>query len=160
MNGLQPRPKIVQMVKTVTGKGEVHLEGPVSAAVLEPLRLNEGMNCFRPPLKQLQALISLSRQPDGLVFLSRHGHTIVSYLTFQKSDFPWWRKRWFPQLLELGALETDPEWRKKGVTSALLAAIFCNPAYAYFEDFIVFSIQSAYYWDIDRTGLSPWPPIK
>ncbi len=139
-----------------TALGRLHIRGPVKPEDLEKYRLAEGLCCFRPPARQHQSLVDLARQDDGLVFTATVADFIISYVTFQKPDYPWWQKRCFPQLLELGSIETDPSWRKMGISTALMEGVFDNPDFTYFEDFIVIAVQFIQSWDLKNTGMSPW----
>lgn len=149
-----PYDSIDKTMKTALGK--LQIRGPVNSDQLALYKLAEGLNCFRPACRQHQALVELSGQSDGLVFTASLAHTIVSYVSFQKPDYRWWQDRCFPQLLELGSIETDPSWRNMGLTKALLDSIFNNPDFTYFEDFIIIAVQFIQSWDLKNTGLSPW----
>ena len=145
------------------------ISGPVSPEKLKKLKPADGLNALRPAEKQHEALMELALSDDGMVFVcvditasagikenDRCIGTIVSYVAFQKSDFPWWQNNSFPELIELGAMETDPRWRRIGLTSALLGALFNNPDFSFFEKMVVFTLQTSFNWDIRGTGLSPW----
>ena len=140
----------------VTAGGRIRLGGPLSPDRLNRCRLAVGLNCFRPASRQHHALVTLAQAPDGLIFATCLDDTIVSYAAFQKSDFPWWRKRSFPELLELGALETDPAWRGIGLTTSLLQILFDNRQFIYFEQMVVFTMQTVCNWDLTGSGMDPW----
>jgi acetoin utilization protein AcuA len=53
-------------------------------------------------------------------------------------------------------METDPGWRKMGLSRALLDSLFDNPDFTYFEDYIVLNVQFIQSWDLKNTGLDPW----
>ncbi len=151
------RPPYNAIEKRILNRGEeISLCGPVPGEQLTGQRLSEGLSCFRPACKQQQALAELALQPDGLVFTASKKDTIIAYAAFQKPDYPWWRSRCFPCLRELGSLEIDPAWRRSGITSALLEAIFCDDNFTYFEHYIIFAVQSPFNWDLAGTGLGPW----
>ena len=139
-----------------TYMGRLHIRGPVNPERLSGYNLLGGLCCFRPCNKQHQALLELANSPDGMVFVAAYANTIVSYVCFQKPDYPWWQKRCFPQLLELGSIETDPSWRKIGLTKTVLETIFNDDNFDYFEDFIVIAVQTVDIWDFKNTNLSPW----
>ncbi len=140
----------------ITALGKLQLSGPVSPEQLSEYRLSRSLTCFRPWAQQHKALIELAGQPDGIVFTAALANTITSYASFQKPDFPWWEKRCFPELLELGGIETGTRWRKMGLITALLDAIFKNPDFTYFEDFIVIAIHTVYSWDVKNSSMAPW----
>jgi acetoin utilization protein AcuA len=136
--------------------GRLHIRGPVNAGELEKYSLSEGLACFRAACRQHQALVELCRQPDGIVFTASLANKVISYVTFQKPDYPWWQTRCFPSLLELGSIETDPSWRKMGLTNALLGNIFNKPDFKYFDDYVVIAVQFIQSWDLKNTALTPW----
>ncbi len=143
--------------KTIrTALGRLHIRGPVEQGELSGCMLSEGLCCFRPSSRQHKALVELAGQPDGMVFTATLANTIVSYVSFQKPDYPWWQIRCFPELIELGSIETDPSWRNMGLAKILFDSIFNNPDFSYFEDFIVITFQFIHSWDLQYTGHSPW----
>lgn len=139
-----------------TALGHLHIRGPVGAGELEKYSLAEGLACFRPACRQHQALIDLSSEPDGIVFTASLANKVISYVTFQKPDYPWWQTRCFPSLIELGSIETDPAWRKMGLTNAVLANVFNKPDFKYFDDYVVIAVQFIHSWDLKNTALAPW----
>jgi len=143
--------------KTVrTALGRLQIKGPIEPEELSGCMMPEGLCCFRPSGHQHKALVELAGQPDGMVFTASLANSIVSYASFQKPDYPWWEKRCFPELIELGSIETDPSWRKMGLANTLLGSIFNDPDFTFFEDFIVIAFQFIHSWDLQHTGHSPW----
>jgi len=136
--------------------GRLHVRGPVDPKRMDDYNLSRGLCCFRPCNRQQQALIELSECPDGMVFVAAYANTVISYVCFQKPDYPWWQKRCFPQLLELGSIETDPAWRNIGLTKTMLSTIFSNNQFTYFENYIVIAVQTVDMWDLVNTNLSTW----
>jgi acetoin utilization protein AcuA len=149
-----PTDSINSMMSTALGR--LHIRGPVNAEELNNYSLAEGLACFRPACRQHQALVELSREPDGIIFTASLANKIISYVTFQKPDYPWWQTRCFPSLLELGSIETDPAWRKMGLTNILLTNVFNNPDFKYFDDYVVMAVQFIHSWDLKNTALAPW----
>lgn len=151
------KPPFNAIEKTMsTAFGQMLVKGPLDPEYVYSCRLSEGLCCFRPHHKQHRALVELSAQPDGLVFACLLTDNIVSYVTFQKPDYPWWKKRCFPELLELGSIETDLDWRKKGLAHTLFTNIFKNPAFNYFDDYVIMAVQVIHSWDLKNTNLSEW----
>ncbi|MBW6464543.1 MAG: hypothetical protein K0B84_10230 [Firmicutes bacterium] len=142
--------------KFQTPLGYLDIRGPVDPDQLQNYRLAEGLNCFRPSCRQHKSLVSLAGQTDGMVFTASLASTVISYVSFQKPDYPWWLERCLPEIIELGGLETDLSWRKMGLTKILLDRIFKNPEFTYFEDYIVIAVQFIQSWDLRNTGLSSW----
>lgn len=136
--------------------GQILVEGPAPPERILNLDMAEGLNCFRQVCRQKKCLAQLAGQEDGMVFTAVVANRIVSYVTFQKPDYPWWQERCFSRLLELGSIETDPAWRKMGLTTTMLDQVLKNPAFPYFEDFIIIAVQFIHSWDLATTGLNPW----
>ncbi len=139
-----------------TDLGRLHIRGPVSPQALTKYQLSEGLCCFRPAKRQHEALIELAQQPDGLVFTAALANKIISYVTFQKPDFPWWIKRCFPKLIELGSIETDMSWRNLGLSKTVLDKVLKNPDFSFFEDYIIIAVHTIHSWDLKNTCISPW----
>jgi acetoin utilization protein AcuA len=139
-----------------TPLGKLQIRGPVSADQLASCLLTDGLCCFRQPCRQHQALMELADQLDGLVFTASLANKIISYVSFQKPDYPWWQSRCFPKLIELGSIETDPSWRKMGLGKNLLNHIFNNNEFDYFEHYVVMAAHFVQSWDLKQTGLTPW----
>lgn len=132
-----------------TSLGEVFLEGPVEAASLENFYLNEKMTNFRPPARQKEALIAISKMPEGMIYIARHGREVIGYVTFHYPDkYSRWSKH--PRVLELGGIEISPDWRKYGIGKVLLKEAFSNPV---MEDYIVVTIEFCWHWDLKSSNL-------
>lgn len=130
--------------------GEVFVEGPVAAHDLEKMYLNEKLTNFRPPDRQKEALITISKMPEGMIYVARHGLEIIGYVTFHYPDkYSRWSKH--PRVLELGGIEVSPDWRNYGIGVALLKEAFANPV---MEDYIVVTIEFCWHWDLTRTKLA------
>ncbi len=139
-----------------TERGPVYIEGPVEAGRLEELDFSDCLTNFRPAPQQKKALVTLSGDPDGTVYIVRFENTVIGYATFHDPDFPWWRNTGIAELVELGGLEIARPWRGVGVAKALFQALFCNEQFPYFEDKIVMNIQTIYCWDLDCSAETTW----
>jgi GNAT superfamily N-acetyltransferase len=149
-----PYDSVNRIISTPLGK--LQIRGPVNSKQMAACYLNKGLCCFRQPCSQHQALIELSGQYDGIIFTASLANQVVSYVSFQKPDYPWWINRCFPKLIELGSIETDPSWRKLGLGKALLDSIFKNHTFTHFEDLVVIAAHFVQSWDLKNTGLTPW----
>ncbi len=155
-NGLR-KPDHDAVSKTVsTDLGRLYIRGPVNPEELSGYQLSEGLCCFRPPKNQHEALVELAGQPDGIVFIAALASEVITYATFQKPDFPWWIRRCFPRLIELGCIETDLSWRNMGLSKVLLDSALKNPDFNFFEDFIIIAVHTVYSWDLKNSCLTPW----
>lgn len=132
-----------------TSQGEVFLDGPVKAAKLESLFMNKKLTNFRPTAKQKEALVGITKLPEGMVYIARYGLEIIGYLTFHYPDeYSRWSKH--PVILELGGIEISPDWRKYGIAEALLKEAFSNPV---LENYIVITIEFCWHWDLKNSRL-------
>jgi acetoin utilization protein AcuA len=134
----------------------LRVRGPIKPEDLSVYNMAEGLCCFRNSCSQHNALIELAGDPDGIIFAASFEKLIVSYVSFQKPDYPWWKRRHFSQLLELGSIETDLAWRKKGLGKILMDAVLRNAKFTYFEDYITIAPQFIHSWDLKNTGLAAW----
>lgn len=138
----------------ITSHGLVFVEGPVSADKLDEYRLDEGLKKFRTAEQQKQAMVEIAALPDSYVYVARQKKTVIGYVLFLPPDeYLCWGNNQVPGLLELGAIEVAPTWRRKGIGSALLREAFKNEA---FEDYLIISMEFSWHWDLDSTKLSLW----
>lgn len=138
--------------KVETNKGVVEIEGPVRKDYLIPLKMNEGLNNFRNPARQKEALLIVADLPDGMVYIARHEDEIVGYLLFHSPN-PYGRWHRHPRILELGAIEVSRYWQKRGIATELLKEAFSNPI---MEDYIVIATEFYWHWDLKGSGLDVW----
>ncbi len=129
-------------------------EGPVSPETIERYPFHEGLVAFRPPEQQRKAMIEIARLPEGRIIIARTEDTIVGYVSFLYPDpLERWSEGNMEDLLELGAIEVAPPYRKYGVAKAMLKTAFADPA---MENYIVISTEYYWHWDLKGTGLSVW----
>lgn len=136
-----------------TPKGELIVEGPVSAEILEQLTFDDDLRAFRPPKRQKEAVIEISHLPEGRIIIARIDKVVLGYVTFHRPDS---FERWAQgpsELLELGAIEVSPKVRGLGVGKKMLQVAFSDPA---MEDYIVIATEYYWHWDLERTGLRVW----
>ncbi|MHB1126128.1 MAG: N-acetyltransferase [Bacillota bacterium] len=135
-----------------TPAGEVIICGPVLAAELEEMSLDPGLKAFRSAERQWSALISIAGMSKGMVIVASCADLVVGYATFHPPcEFERWGQAGIPSLLELGGLEVSPPWRTCGVAGAILRHAFRD-----LEDWIVFSTEYAWHWDMEGTGMTVW----
>lgn len=141
------------VIKTFeTPRGLIILEGPVRAAQMADLDLEDGLDNFRRSDKQKEALMEIADSPDGQVFIARHDQLVIAYISFH---YPDQCSRWInhPCILELGAIEVSPNWRKLKLGLRLLELAIKNPI---MDEHIVITIEYCWHWDLDATGLDVW----
>jgi GNAT superfamily N-acetyltransferase len=89
--------------------------------------------------------------PQGRVLAALAGDTLVGYVAlFQPGAEERWGQGRIPGLLELGALEVDRVWRRRGLARVLLQATFAGGA---LDGAIVIAPQFATDWDLEGSGL-------
>src|SRR5690606_24723684 len=92
------------------------IEGPVSPEALKTLQMEAGLNAFRQPKEQHEALIDISGLPEGRVIIARANDTILGYVTFHYPDeLERWSDGGMLNLIELGAVEVAPAYRSLGL---------------------------------------------
>ncbi|PTX55200.1 acetoin utilization protein AcuA [Melghirimyces profundicolus] len=137
-----------------TDTGELTVEGPVSPEQLRKYPFHSGLVAFRPPDEQREALIGISRLTEGRIIVARTEKEIVGYVTFLHPDpLEHWSSANMEDLLELGAIEVAAPYRQYGVARALLRVTFMDP---HMENYMVFSTEYYWHWDLKGTGLSVW----
>jgi len=132
--------------------GTAHIEGPVSGRYVTTLTLDDELNNFRTPDKQLDALAGIADSVDGLLYILRSGQTVVGYVSFHAPD-PYSRWSQHPKVLELGAIELSPKFRGKKLGIKLLQYAFSNPI---MEERVAITTEYCWHWDLDNTGLDIW----
>lgn len=129
-------------------------EGPVSPETLERFPFHPGLVAFRPPAEQREAIIGISRLPEGRIIIARTGAEVIGYVTFLYPDpLEHWSKGNMHDLLELGAIEVTAPYRRYHVARNLLRVAFSDP---HMENYIVISTEYYWHWDLKGTGLSIW----
>ncbi|TYO97835.1 acetoin utilization protein AcuA [Desulfallas thermosapovorans DSM 6562] len=127
-------------------------EGPVQPEYISQLEMSPDLHVFREPHKQHQALVDIAASSDGIVYIARHQNIIVGYVTFHNPDqYSRWCKH--DNILELGAIEVSPAWRKHKVGKNLMKLAFTNPI---MDEKIVITIEFCWHWDLENTGLDIW----
>ncbi len=135
-----------------TARGRVDLSGPVGSQSLKRLAIAEGLTNFRPAEKQKEALVKIAGLPEGMVYVAVHNNTIVGYVTFHRPHrYSRWSKH--PRILEMGAIEIAPEWRRFKIAQSLLELAFRNPV---LEEYIVITTEFYWHWDLALTRMDVW----
>lgn len=135
-----------------TPQGQVVIEGPAERDYLASLLIDPNLSNFRNPARQKEALMLVASAPEGMVYIARHGKTIIGYLSFHAPS-PYTRWSRHPRILELGAIEVSIRWRRYGVASALLKEAFQN---ANLEEYIIIACEFQQHWDLQGTRMNAW----
>lgn len=134
--------------------GTLTLEGPVKPERILALSMDEGLKAFRRPHEQQKALANIAALPEGRVILAVYEGTIIGYVTFLYPDpMERWSQANMDNLLELGAIEVSSRFRQQHVGEDMLALAFRDDA---MEDYIVFTTEYYWHWDLKGTGLDVW----
>ncbi|MCL6447803.1 MAG: GNAT family N-acetyltransferase [Armatimonadetes bacterium] len=135
-----------------TKRGTVEFIPRAAGQFLAELTMDQALNNFRSAKAQHRALLQIAGLPEGRVSIARSGTTIIGYVTFHR---PHRFSRWahHPLLLEVGGIEVSPAWRKMGIASRLLKVAFSEPD---LENYITFTTEYCWHWDLERSGLDIW----
>ncbi|WP_043934084.1 GNAT family N-acetyltransferase [Bacillus sp. EB01] len=137
-----------------TAKGNLIIEGPISAEKLAGYEFHENLVAFRQPAQQHKALIEIASLPEGRIIIARHNHEIVGYVTYLYPDpLERWSEGKMEDLIELGAIEVIPEFRGASVGKNLLRVSIMDDA---MEDYITITTEYYWHWDLKGTGLNVW----
>lgn len=137
-----------------TNLGSVIIEGPVESSELKKYHFHDDLNAFRPAAKQYEALIGITELPEGRIIIARAQHMIVGYVTYVHPDpAERWSEITIEELIELGAVEVIPDYRGQKVASKLLEVSMMDE---YMENYIVFSTEYYWHWDLEKSGLNVW----
>ncbi len=135
-------------------EGTLILEGPISPETLASYDFHDDLTSFRPPAEQKQALIGISKLPEGRINIVREGEMIVGYVTFVYPDpMERWSEGKMENLIELGAIEVAPKYRGAQVGKNLLRLSMMDDA---MEDYIVITTEYYWHWDLKGSGLDVW----
>ncbi|UEX90947.1 GNAT family N-acetyltransferase [Staphylococcus ratti] len=127
------------------------LEGPVEKEQLETMTFDEGLNAFRVPLEQFQAIQEISTLDEGRIYIIRENNHIVGYVTYLYPDpMERWSNGNLPYLLELGAIEISLPYRNYGLGRELLKLSTRSPE---LEDYIIITTEYYWHWDLKNSGL-------
>ncbi|TBL78295.1 GNAT family N-acetyltransferase [Paenibacillus thalictri] len=133
---------------------EIVVEGPVAAAHLKTLDMHPDLDAFRRPREQLQALVEISELPEGRIILSRLGNQIIGYVTFHYPDeLERWSEGGMLDLVELGAIEVADDYRGLGLGKRMIQLAFTDDQ---MENYIIFTTEYYWHWDLEKSGLNVW----
>ncbi|TCP32043.1 acetoin utilization protein AcuA [Scopulibacillus darangshiensis] len=146
--------KIYNAAELKTPKAKLIVEGPVSAERLTSYRFHEDLTAFRPPEEQFKAIMEIAKLPEGRIIIASDHQTIVGYVTFLYPDpLERWSEGANPFLMELGAIEIIPEYRKYKVGKNLLQISMMDD---FMDNYIIITTEYYWHWDLKGTGLTVW----
>ncbi|MBA8758768.1 GNAT family N-acetyltransferase [Staphylococcus coagulans] len=127
------------------------IEGPVSKEYLQTMTFDEGLDAFRIPIAQFEAIQDISTLDEGRIYIIRKAKHIIGYVTYLYPDpMERWSTGNLPYLLELGAIEISLPYRGLGLGNALLKVSTRSPE---FENYIVITTEYYWHWDLKNSSL-------
>ncbi|KMK77821.1 GNAT family N-acetyltransferase [Alkalihalobacillus pseudalcaliphilus] len=132
----------------------IFLEGPVPSDRLEGYEFHEDLTSFRPVKEQKEAILEIADLPEGRINIIRDGNMVVGYVTFHYPDpLERWSEGGLENLIELGAIEIAPDYRRIGAGKKILALSTQDP---FMENYIVITTEYYWHWDLKGSGLDVW----
>lgn len=132
----------------------VQVKGSVTSREINQLNIDPGIKIFRPAEAQKRALALIADMSESMVTVAIANDMIVGYITFHRpEEDSRWSLEFSSGILELGAIEVSPHWRRHGIGAKMMEAAF---AHNVLEDYIVISTHYYWHWDLEGTGLSIW----
>ncbi|MBX3144214.1 MAG: GNAT family N-acetyltransferase [Trueperaceae bacterium] len=110
------------------------------------------LDLFRRPALQRAALAEIAEDPESCVSVALttgEPTKVVGYAAFHAQAQ---QAAGSSRVLELGALEVAPAYRRRGIASSLLKSSFAGGR---FDAAVVFARLYAWHYDLGRTGLGP-----
>ncbi len=107
---------------------------------------------FRSATKQHQALLSLAAESKTCITIAIDGQKLIGYVAFHPpTEIESWGADHSGEIIELGAIEIDPEYRGQRLAQRLLKASF---AAGRFDHTVVIATMYVWHYDLKRTDLS------
>jgi GNAT superfamily N-acetyltransferase len=125
-----------------------------TAGELERLAVGQGLGAYcRYRAGETQRMLGrVLKASEGRVVAALAGNALVGYLAlFQPGPEERWGRQPTAGLLELGALEVDRAWRRRGLARALLKTTFAGDE---LDRSVVVAPQYAADWDLEASGLT------
>ncbi|MCJ8011300.1 GNAT family N-acetyltransferase [Paenibacillus sp. KQZ6P-2] len=130
------------------------VEGPVPPERLSELTMHPDLDAFRRPTEQHKALVEIAGLEEGRIIITREEDVIVGYVTFHYPDE---QERWsqgnMVDLVELGAIEVANDYRSLGLGQKMIKTAFED---GQMEQYIVFTTEYYWHWDLKSSGLNVW----
>jgi len=133
---------------------EITIEGPVPAAELLKMELDNTLDAFRNPKEQHAALVEIADLPEGRIIVARVDQLIVGYVTFHYPDpLERWSEANMDDLIELGAIEVSDHYRNCGLGKLMIRLAFSE---GQLDNVIVYTTEYYWHWDLEGSKLSIW----
>lgn len=127
------------------------IEGPVTGKELKEYTYDDGLDAFRLPKEQFEAIIEIADLEEGRIIIVREGDHVVGYVTFLHPDpMERWSDGNLPYLMELGAVEVSLDYRSFGLGKRLLQLGMRD---VFMENYIIITTEYYWHWDLKNSGL-------
>jgi acetoin utilization protein AcuA len=146
--------KIYQSRVIPYSSADLVVEGPVPPERLRSYTMHRDLDAFRRPKEQFEALVEIAELPEGRIIVARSDQQIVGYVTFHYPDeLERWSEGHMEDLIELGAIEVANDFRGKGLGKKMIQLAFED---GQMENFITFTTEYYWHWDLEKSGLNVW----
>nr|WP_229692428.1 GNAT family N-acetyltransferase [Paenibacillus radicis (ex Gao et al. 2016)] len=147
--------KILQHTTIATsGERELIVSGPITPDELRTFSMHPDLDAFRRPKDQHAALIEIAELEEGRIIAARDGDVIVGYVTFHYPDeLERWSEGGMEDLIELGAIEVADAYRGYSLGKKMIELSFADEQ---LENFIVYTTEYYWHWDLEGTKLNVW----
>ncbi|MFA7745029.1 GNAT family N-acetyltransferase [Salinicoccus roseus] len=127
------------------------LEGPLTTKELSAFTFDDGLDAFRPPIEQFEAIKEIAELEEGRILIVREGDHIIGYVTYLHPDpMERWSDGNLPYIMELGAIEISLDYRSFGLGKRLLSLSMQD---AFMENYIIITTEYYWHWDLKNSGL-------
>ncbi|PRO65502.1 N-acetyltransferase [Alkalicoccus urumqiensis] len=122
--------------------------------MLRNLIFDDGLQAFRRPKEQHEALIEVAGLDESRIIAAVDGERLVGYAVLLYPDeMERWSQYQHQNLLELGAIEVSADYRGHNLAKKILEVTMMDQAV---EDYIIITTEYYWHWDLRGTGLSIW----
>ncbi|MFC3418427.1 GNAT family N-acetyltransferase [Salinicoccus hispanicus] len=127
------------------------VEGPLTAETLSAFTFDDGLDAFRPPKEQFEAVMEIADLEEGRIIIVRTESHIIGYVTFLHPDpMERWSDGNLPYIMELGAVEISLDYRSFGLGKRLLKLAMQDD---HMENYIIITTEYYWHWDLKNSGL-------
>ncbi|AKG74297.1 GNAT family N-acetyltransferase [Salinicoccus halodurans] len=127
------------------------IEGPLTGEELNQYSYDGGLDAFRPPREQFEAIMEIADLEEGRIIIARKNDHIIGYVTFLHPDpLERWSDGNLPYIMELGAVEVSFEYRSFGLGRRMLQLSMSDD---FMENYIIITTEYYWHWDLKNSGL-------
>lgn len=131
---------------------KIVIEGPVSSDTLKTYSFDDGLDAFRRPKDQLEAILEIADLDEGRIIVARDGKHIIGYVTYHYPDeLERWSDGNLSYLIELGAVEISLNYRSGGIGKKLIQLTMED---SFVENYIIITTEYYWHWDLKNNSLS------